>query len=747
MFDTTIAQGPASQAMAWLLTYALHSTLFLGLAWLVSRRLAQRMPAVEEAVWRFALVAGLITASLQLSMGREPLTGSWRLATSASAPVSAPGPSVAPRPRALELRAVEMPPAPPRAEAPAPSAPAMSLPLGVAGIWLAGALLLASVWMVGLLRLRRRLRPRPQVVEATMVTLLGELWERAGLEQPVRLTCSSRLPVPVALGLRRPEICVPPRALAGLAPEQQEGMLAHELAHLVRRDPFWLAFGRLLASVLFFQPLNWVAVRRLRELSELLCDEWAVGRTGRPVSLARCLTEVAGWSFPQARSLGSLPVPGMADRPSNLARRIRRLLEEARSPERRVHPVWLAIGMSILVIAVAAAAPGVQTAIAGPETPEPVLMAAPSPNQSSEPALAAEEADEAEDIELDADDIVPDDFADDLGEELERSLEGIAEEPWQIAMDFDSGEHEAAMEAAMADAELSEQEAEEIGRHYEEMTERISRQVEERIGPKMEQLEKLAEEHASRFETSREMRDLMRRAEEIGERSRPSEAEMLKLRAEVEKMRADGGLSAEDKQKIREEAQRLREQNRLTDKDRAEIDALRKQARELAERSRREHQSEIDAMRRQIQEEARTIREEVRRHLENDPRLREIRERHEKERERMREEMRQDRERAPQPPRPERHVHLHAAPEAQVRVEPAVAAARTAVDVTVNPAVAPVAPMPALRPDVKVTVRPAKAPVARRNVDVKVLPAVAPVAQPTPQPAPEPAVAPAPPAR
>src|SRR6185295_9287777 len=71
---------------------------------------------------------------------------------------------------------------------------------------------------------------------------------------------------------------------------------------------------------------------------------------------ARCLAEVAGWSF---QPLRSLVVPGMADRPSHLAHRIRRLLDDARSPERRVRPLFLVAGMAVLLIAVVAAAPGV----------------------------------------------------------------------------------------------------------------------------------------------------------------------------------------------------------------------------------------------------------------------------------------------------------------------------------------------------------------------------------------------------
>lgn len=733
MFDATIPpmipQDLASQALAWLLTYTLHSTLFLGLAWLASRHLAQRMPAVEEAVWRFALVAGLVTASLQLAAGREPLSGSWSLApavTASSAVAPSPTPELAPVSRPARIAAAI--PAAPRSEAPAPpTSLSVSLPAVVAGVWLAGALLLATGWLSAYLRLRRRLRPRPQVIEATMVSLLGELRQRAGLTKRVRLSCSSRLPVPIALGVRRPEICVPPRALVGLAPEQQEGMLAHELAHLVRRDPFWLAFGRLLASVLFFQPLNWIAVRRLREISELLCDEWAVGRTGRPVSLARCLTEVAGWSF---QPLSSLPAPGMADRPSHLGKRIRRLLEEARSPQRRVHPAWLAAGMVVLVIAVAVAAPGVQAAVAG-EATEPA--AALEPAEAPEPpALEAVEEDlddlenlkdlealeDLEDLEdlkdledlrdledLEVGEAALDEMTDHLDDELSRSLEGLTDSSVQLAMDLYSADRE----AVLAGAGLSEQEAEEIERRYEELSERISRQVEERLEPQMEQLEGLVEKDLAQLENSAEMRQLAQRMREIAERARPSEAEIEKIRADAEKLRAQGGYATEDARRLREEAQRLAREHRLSDQERAEIDKLRQQAREMAERSMREHRPEIERLRQQIQEETRAMREEIRRQIENDPQLRELREHRRKEGAERREERRererdrdQERERAPRPPRPERHVHFHAAPEAPMAPEARVQGEPTAAPVAERPGRIErpgfAAPLPAPRP-------------------------------------------------
>jgi len=324
-------------AIAWLLTYLLHGTLLLGLAWFVSKPLARWSVSAEEAVWKLALIGALFTASLQFAAGWEPVSGRWGLAdlTPATHQMAAAAPDV---------------PAPVRAR-PIPGSSALALAFG---FWVLGACLLLAGYGRSHVLLRRRLKNRPLIVGGTLHAQFRALAAEAGFTRDVRLSCSSRVPVPLAFGVRRSEICVPPRALAGLTGEQQEGMLAHELAHLARWDPLWLVVSHVLTCVFFFQPLNWVARRHLREISELLSDEWAVCRTGRPLSLAACLAEVAGWSAVRR----SLPVPGMADRPSHLAHRIRRLLDD-RSPEKPARRIGLAAAMVMLLIVVAAAAPAV----------------------------------------------------------------------------------------------------------------------------------------------------------------------------------------------------------------------------------------------------------------------------------------------------------------------------------------------------------------------------------------------------
>ncbi len=684
--------GAAGQVTAWLLTYALHSTLFLGLAWLASRRLS-RWARLEEAVWRFALLAGLATASLQLAAGWEPLAGRWTL--------EAPARSVALAPAATDISpaARELGSAASRTEAlpvvrRAPLAPASSeiapawrvdLRTAVLAVWAFGALLLAARWGWSYARLSHRLRARPEVVGGGIFTLLGKLSGELGFAPLVRLTCSSKVSVPVALGVLRPEICVPPRALSHLEPEQQEGMLAHELAHLVRRDPFWLAFTRLLNGVLFFQPLNRVAARRLRELSEQLCDAWAVERTGRPLSLARCLAEVAGWSVTPLRQL---PVPSMADRPSSLARRIRHLLDDARSPERRVRPLWLAIPMLIVLVGVAAVAPGVYAGSTGgtaggtaaakdrPAAGEPAeLTGSTGPSLPGEPA-----ADDLTDLDAALDnDLDPlYDRLDDLAELQELGeLDGLAELAQlgdmgdltamapllaQIGeLSWDGGKPmseadqkrlEEMAERLAADAgRMSEQYADEYAALAEKMAkemepeiERIAERVSRDMAPEIERISEEVNRNRSP--------EIERISQEVAERMSRLEPEMERLHMETERLRREGALTDAERDRIRQQAHELARRARPSAEELKAFQEAQRKYREDVSKLMAEHREEIEAARENMRMQA----DDLRRQLDADPKLRELRERHRRDAEQLRgrrdeiqkerQRMRIDRERA-----------------------------------------------------------------------------------------------------
>jgi beta-lactamase regulating signal transducer with metallopeptidase domain len=651
----------ANDVIAWMLTYLLHSTLLLGLAWLASKPLSRWSVAAEETVWKLALVGALCTASLQLAAGWQPLAGQWKLAdlggvaavaaqTEANAgeglvpsrAVAIPAPALkshAVRASVEDLSSPTVVPAPVRT---LPSTAALIL-----GVWALGALVLLAAFGRSFLRLGQRLRGRPRIVGGTIHAQLRGLAAEAGLGGAVRLSCSSRVPVPVALGIRRPEICVPPRALAGLTDEQQEGMLAHELAHLARRDPFWLVLRQVIACALFFQPLNWVARRRLREISEMLSDEWAVARTGRPLSLAGCLAEVAGWSV----GIPALPVPGMADRPSSLGRRIRRLLDETRSPENPARRAWLAAAMGALVIVVAAAAPAVSAA-----RPEPPPAKAPAAHAAtgttskidvndatdSPTRLAAAEVERHEvrhrdqgdhgdhekataddddesydtegprfDFDFDFDNSGPEDLDEVVDGSLQAALSGL----------------DSQLEALAGNHQLTGEEQEKLSRDME----RRGREIERNLKPRLEKLSREMAEKSDRMRTlSPEMQRLTEEMARLGERMRPSQEEMARLHAQIDEqvkaMRHDheGKLTAEEREQIRRQAREMAEKMKPTEEQRREMARLRaemkREGARMGEQFRAENRDEIEKIQSEVREEVeremRGVREELRRTLE-----------------------------------------------------------------------------------------------------------------------------------
>ncbi|HKK07377.1 MAG TPA: M56 family metallopeptidase, partial [Gemmatimonadota bacterium] len=120
---------------------------------------------------------------------------------------------------------------------------------------------------------------------------LREVLAELPIHVPVRLTELSGVGTPLALGTR--DVVVPPDLGVRLGPTSLRGVLAHEVAHLVRRDPLWSLVAAVVEAVCFFQPLNRVARRRLGALAELRADRWAIERTGSPLAMARGLEQVA----------------------------------------------------------------------------------------------------------------------------------------------------------------------------------------------------------------------------------------------------------------------------------------------------------------------------------------------------------------------------------------------------------------------------------------------------------------------
>ncbi len=84
---------------------------------------------------------------------------------------------------------------------------------------------------------------------------------------------------PLLCAWRQPLVVMPRRLINDLSPQQLRGIVAHELAHLVRRDHWANLFVFVVKALVWWNPVAWWADRELRAAQELCCDAIAIDRS------------------------------------------------------------------------------------------------------------------------------------------------------------------------------------------------------------------------------------------------------------------------------------------------------------------------------------------------------------------------------------------------------------------------------------------------------------------------------------
>lgn len=343
-----------------------QSTLCLALA-LLAARLVRRRPARAHA----ALALGLVAATCAPLASALARAAGWGL-FAAPAPIASGG-------AAPGLEGI-----------PVLAGAALGARDVLLGLW-------AAVAATGLVRLalgfRRSAawaRSAAPVDDPELRALAQATARRLGVG-PVELAASGRIASPVAWCWSRPPRVVLP-ARAALRREALAGVLAHELAHVARRDHWTALAGEVAARLLFWHPLAHRARRELALASERACDAWALTSGADPADYAEALLALAPRRAP-ALALGA--VTGRGSLRARLAAILREPPAEPRAGRAWVLAATVGAGLALPALALAQSAP------ADPPPPS---------EAREEPALAATAAESA------GLDVVPTPVELDLGE-------------------------------------------------------------------------------------------------------------------------------------------------------------------------------------------------------------------------------------------------------------------------------------------------------------------------------------------
>lgn len=193
----------------------------------------------------------------------------------------------------------------------------------VAGIvvvlWLLGAGWMLARHAIGLRMLNMMERGTWHALPPQWQRRVRELQRAMGISREVLVRLSDEVVTPFAARLVRPVIWLPLSLLNHTPVAQLEALLAHELAHIARKDWLWNGLQCVIESLLFFHPAAWWLGRRIRQEREHACDDLAVAACGDAIALAEALTALECRRHPSPRLV-------LAANGGSLMQRITRLL-------------------------------------------------------------------------------------------------------------------------------------------------------------------------------------------------------------------------------------------------------------------------------------------------------------------------------------------------------------------------------------------------------------------------------------
>lgn len=250
------------------------ASLLAVLAWAASRtRWLQQRPAVAAAMWF------LVLAKAVMPWGPH-LTWHYRDAAAGAAPINIEA----------QIHAAQAVPSLHWWQA--------AIILGI-GLWLAGALWRMSRRVSASSRLASRTQALP-AIDATAQHVVRDVAALVLGESPIPdVRVSATATTPFCVGLLQPRVVVPTTLLAH--PARLRAALAHEFAHLRRRDLAWRALQLLVLDMVWCFPVAQLASRRIDAAREAACDAIAVSALALvPSAYGALLLDVALARGPRA---------------------------------------------------------------------------------------------------------------------------------------------------------------------------------------------------------------------------------------------------------------------------------------------------------------------------------------------------------------------------------------------------------------------------------------------------------------
>ncbi|ALU36104.1 M56 family metallopeptidase [Clostridium autoethanogenum] len=139
-------------------------------------------------------------------------------------------------------------------------------------VWLLGLLIIASIFLLVLVKSKRKFKVLKTLDDTEVLTLIKECKKKADINIDIPIYVYDNFKSPCILGVLKPKIYIPQGLINMDNLKQFSYIILHELVHYKRKDLFYNSLSIVAVLIHWFNPLVWFAMNKMKLQRECACD-------------------------------------------------------------------------------------------------------------------------------------------------------------------------------------------------------------------------------------------------------------------------------------------------------------------------------------------------------------------------------------------------------------------------------------------------------------------------------------------
>ncbi len=211
--------------------------------------------------------------------------------------------------------------------------------------WLIGLSFFILRILFGILQIQRLRNGRSNLSSFWMDKLEG-LKQKVSYNKAILLGESVNISSPLTFGFLKPVLLFPVGMVNQLSVEQVEAIMAHELAHIIRKDYLINLLQTFIESVYYFNPSVWIISTIIRNQREHCCDDLAIELTGNNIHYIKALVAVEETN----NNSNSILAMALSKNKKPLLNRVKRILNQPQNNENMKEKLLMCMMLFISVL-------------------------------------------------------------------------------------------------------------------------------------------------------------------------------------------------------------------------------------------------------------------------------------------------------------------------------------------------------------------------------------------------------------